>query len=121
MHLDLETTNFHGRVGAILCWYLDQDNEPYEITNEDAEPDEMLTKTQLKRLQAKVNREADQEQRRIGRIVGLIPELCRGEFQKIDDVDLWDVWDALGTYYDRDDFLENLFESCRAELDRRGI
>ena len=59
LKLDLSETNFHGMLGAILCWYQDNDNMPFEVSDDLDESDsERRSEAELKEYQREVDAEA---------------------------------------------------------------
>lgn len=102
----MNSCNLYAQIGVILCWYHDEDNMPFDLEQDEDEP---LSVDELAVMQEKVDEDADAVQERIGRMVGMIPRIVRGEYEGIGSGILYDFWDALGMYPDRTDELEEIY------------
>ena len=120
MTLDLKNTHIYGQLGAIICFFLDNDNIPTSVDAEDFDDGENRpTETECRRMEEEMEIEAYEEQKRIGNIIGRLHDIANRRFQRINGDDLWDVWDALGRFPDRDDVLQDIYVSIDEELERR--
>ena len=99
LKLDLSETNFHGMLGAILCWYQDNDNMPFEVSDDDLDESdsERRSEAELKEDQREVDAEARKEQKYIGALVGKITDVANLKFDKLTERDIWCFYDALGS------------------------
>ncbi|MHA1948228.1 MAG: hypothetical protein ACW99G_02530 [Candidatus Thorarchaeota archaeon] len=111
MNINLETTNFYGQIGAIICWYHDDDNMAYDVKLTAEENGETLTEDEINKEQTGVDDRADNEQNRIAHLISIIPQLDRREFDEISKGHLFYVYDALGSYPDRNEQLEELYKA----------
>lgn len=114
MKLDLTTTNFHGRLGAIICWGMDEENMPISHSPDDFDGS-VVSEAECRKMDRESERESLKEQRRIGRLVGLIPEIVAGRFDRLSGMDLWSLKDTLGRYPERDEQLQAVLDLVTAE------
>ena len=85
------TTTLFGRVGAAICWYFDG---------------ELETPRQDYRLAA--------------RLVNRLPRVLRGDFDVLDDFQLFALRDALGSWPEQDEAMAQLYRALEAEQEKRG-
>ena len=84
------TTTLFGRVGAAICWYFDG---------------ELETPRHDYRLAA--------------RLVKRLPWVLRGEFDVLDDFQLFALWDAVGSWSQQDEAMAQLYRAFGAEQEKR--
>lgn len=115
----LMNCNLYSQIGIVLCWYLSEENMPYEVSNEESPEETPLTAKEIAKRQREVNKDAKRYQKYVGKMIGLIPEIVAGDFKKISGKMLYDVWDALGSYPDGNDSLEEIYKLVGEEYNRR--
>ena len=85
------TTTLFGRVGAAICWYFDGE---FKTPRHD-------------RLLA-------------ARLVKRLPRILRGDFDVLDDFQLFALWDAVGSWPQQDEAMAQLYRAFGAEQEKRG-
>lgn len=87
----MNSTDGEGRLAIVLCWY--SDNEDYRTSR--------------------------QRWRAIAKLIGKLPSIAKMDWSVIDGEELWYVYDALGSYPERDDFLDAIYRSSDQEYTKR--
>jgi hypothetical protein len=85
------TTTLFGRVGAVICWYFDG---------------ELETPRHDYRLAA--------------RLVKRLPRVLRGDFDVLDDFELFALRDAIGSWPQQDQAMAQLYRAFGAEQEKRS-
>jgi len=115
--LDLGMTNIYGQIGAILCCYLDQEIIPNNVLEDELDDfgdgQEKLTKIEVKQRQKQYNSEAREARKRLGKLISLIYDIVHEDYSKLDEDDLFVVFDALGCHSRRTDRLEEVYRQVQ--------
>ena len=85
------TTTLFGRIGAVIYWYFDGELETPE-----------------------------HDHRLAARLVKRLPRVLRGDFDVLDDRQLFALRDALGSWPQQDEAMDRLYQALEAEQEKRG-
>jgi hypothetical protein len=55
----------------------------------------------------------------LGKYISVTPKVVAGKLDSLDDNTLWDFYDSLGSFPDRNDILDNIYVALRTEYLRR--
>ena len=116
MELDLNKTNLHGKLGAILCWADDLNNMPAGSEDEDdghfIPPD------------ADAIEEAREDQDQIGKAVAAITHIVAENWERVSTDTLWRFCEAIGVEcceadFKEDEALRKVYGGVQDEYHRR--
>lgn len=103
--------NIYAQVGVILCWYHDEDNVPWTVNNDGLKPgdEDYLSDIELKQMQKSVDKDVKQARKYLAQLVELVPDIVDCNFAKMNQGILFDIYDALGSFPDRNENLDVIY------------
>tara|TARA_Y100000310_G_scaffold110424_1_gene108821 strand:+ start:151 stop:531 length:381 start_codon:yes stop_codon:yes gene_type:complete len=114
MELCLDNVNLFGRLAAIIGWYHDENTLPVLVGNDQLEEGEPpMTQEEIESLQESCDEDVRYAQDNVAQMIGCIPAIIsNGPQHLVDTIDkdlIFDLYDAVGSFDQRDAELELVY------------
>ena len=113
MHLNLDDVSTFQKAAAILCWHADEcwTRNVAESQSQGDFQDDEPSATELAEMQQESDQEGRSNRKNLANLIVKLGEaVFHDKWDKLSKGEAFDIMDAIGSFSDRDDFLDEIWK-----------